>query len=149
MNKILRILFVMYILESLRPHLCRFALALLLGLFASCASTGSAHETDNFYLPLDVELADLGDFFGTVHTWAIEEAVAEVNERIEQASAIKDPAARARRLEQCHDPDAIASAVASQFGNAFTETYTADRSLRGSWAERAYPGKKASHVGIK
>jgi hypothetical protein len=149
MNKILRILFVMHVPGLPRPRLCRFVLALLLGSFALCASTGSAHETDNFYLPLDVELADLGDFFGTVHTWAIEEAVAEVNARIEQASAIKDPAARARRLAQCHDPDAIASAVASRFGDAFTETYKAGRALRGSWAERAYPGKIASHVGIK
>jgi hypothetical protein len=115
MDKILKVLFVMYVPGSPRPRLCRFVLALLLGSFALSASTGSAHETDNFYLPLDVELADLSDFFGTVHTWAIERAVAEVNAKIEQASSIKDSAARAKRLAQFHDPDAIASAVASRF----------------------------------
>ena len=123
-------------------------LVLLLGSFSFCAFRAGAHETDNFYLPLDVELADLGDFLGAVHTRAIEEAVMEVNAEIERALAIKDPATRSRRLERFHDPDKIAAAVARQFRDAFTETVRAERALGGSWTKRAYPGKKAANHAI-
>ena len=125
-----------------------FGLALILGLFSFGSFRAGAHETDNFFLPLDVELADLGDFFGAVHTRAIEEAVQEVNAEIERAIAVQDPAARAQRLEQWHDPDKIAAAVARRFGDAFTETFRAEQGLGGSWAQRAYPGKKAANSGI-
>jgi hypothetical protein len=93
-------------------------------------------------------LADLGDFLGAVHTRAIEEAVQEVNAKIERALATKDPAVRARRLGRWHDPDEIASAVASKFGDAFRETFRVERSLRGEWARRTYPGKLAANSGI-
>lgn len=123
-------------------------LALPLGLFSFCTWQARAHETDNFYLPLEVELADLSDFVGAVHTRAIEEAVTEVNAEIERALALKEPAARARRLERWHEPDRIAAAVAKRFTDAFTETFRVERALSGSWAKRAYPGKQAANHAI-
>ena len=123
-------------------------LVLLLGFFPFCASRVEAHETDNFYLPLDAELADLGDFLGAVHTRVIEEAVAEVNAEIERALAVENPVTRSRRLARWHDPDTIAAAVAKRFRDAFTETWRADRALSGSWIQRAYPGKQAANHGI-
>jgi hypothetical protein len=125
-----------------------FELILLFGSFSFCTFHASAHETDNFYLPLDAELADLGDFFGAVHTRAIEESVMEVNSEIEQAIAIKNPATRAKRLERCHDPEKVAGAVANRFGDAFTETVRVERALKRNWFKRAYPGKKATNHAI-
>jgi hypothetical protein len=88
----------------------RLGLALLLLVpFSFGTLRAFAHETDNFYLPLDAELADLSDFLGAVHTLAIEEAVNEVNAGIERALAIKDPGTRAKRLERWQEPDKIAA----------------------------------------
>jgi hypothetical protein len=123
-------------------------LALLVGSFSFCALRAGGHETDNFYLPLDAELADLGDFLGAVHTRVIEEAVMEVNAEIEQALAAGDPVTRRHRLEEWHDPDKIAAAVARRFRDAFTETWRAERALTGSWTQRAYPGKQAANHAI-
>jgi len=123
-------------------------LVLLLGSFLFFAIRVGAHETDNFYLPLDVEFADLGDFLGAVHTQVIEEAVMEVNAEIERSLATTDPAARSRRLERWHDPDKIAAAVARRFRDSFTETVRAERALSSSWTQRAYPGKQVANHAI-
>ena len=58
-----------------------------------------AAETDNFYLPLDREFADLGDYLELLHTRAIEDAVAGVNNRIERVLQLKDP--ETRQEEEC------------------------------------------------
>lgn len=123
-------------------------LALLLGLVSPAGSRGFAHETDNFFLPLDVELADIGDFLGAVHTRAIEEAVKELNAEIERALADPDPATRAARLERGHDPDRLAAAVARRFGGAFTETFRAEQAVGGDWAKKAYPGQRTANSAI-
>jgi hypothetical protein len=123
-------------------------LVLLMGMFSFCAFRAGAHETDNFYLPLDAEFADLGDFLGAVHTLAIEESVMEVNGEIERTLAVRDPLTRSRRLERLHDPDKLAATVAKRFRDAFTETFRAERTLGGSWTKRAYPGKLAANHGI-
>jgi hypothetical protein len=124
-------------------------LALLLGLVSAEGPRAFAHETDNFCLPLDVEMADLGDYLCAVHTRAIEIAVKEVNVEIERALAQKNPARRARQLERCHDPDAIATAVARQFGAVLAETGCVESAVESAWAKRAYPGKLTDHPGIK
>jgi hypothetical protein len=107
------------------------------------------HETDNFYLPLDVELADLGDFFGALHTWVIEQAVQEANERVERALKKTNPAIREKELEKAHDPELLAHGVATRFGHAFTETFLAAHAMHGSWAREAFPGKEAAHSDYK
>jgi hypothetical protein len=115
----------------------------------SCgASTALADETDNFYLPLDAALADLGEFLEAVHTLALEEAVKEVNAGIEQALRIKDPATRSKRLAQWHEPEALARAVAGRFGATVAETRLVRNALGGSWARRTYPGQATTHSGV-
>jgi hypothetical protein len=79
-----------------------------------------------------------------MHTSAIEEAVAEANAKIERAGAIKDPAARAARIREYHNPEVIVSAVGRRFGAPITETYSAEKTLRGSWGSQSFPGKKVS-----
>lgn len=104
-----------------------------------------ANETDNFFLPLDPEFADLGDFLEAVHTRAIEQGVREVNSRIERALNIKDAAIRARQLAQCQTPDALAGAVAAQFGAAPAETLRIEGALGSSWARQTFPNQWVMH----
>ena len=61
-------------------------------MFFSLVLGASANETDNFFLPLDPEFADLGDYLELVHTRAMEQGVQEVNSRIERALNSKDSA---------------------------------------------------------
>jgi hypothetical protein len=129
--------------RRLKQSAILFVTAILL-----CSFSSAAHETDNFNLPLEHELADLGEFLGTVHTQVIEDAVAEVNTKIEHALSIRDAATRKQRLEEYQSPDAIATAVASRFGGAVTETFKTDQALHGAWTRRAFPGKETAHSGI-
>ena len=47
------------------------ALGWVICLLCFCESTAPAPECDNFFLPLDSELADLGDYFEAVYTLAL------------------------------------------------------------------------------
>lgn len=112
------------------------------------AFTASAHETDNFCLPLDAELADFGVLFEAAHTLALEEAAAEVNARLERALKIKNPVARASQLDRLHDPGTLVTAFMGRFSGAITEAVKTEKALGGSWARRAYPGCKMTHYDI-
>jgi hypothetical protein len=118
------------------------------GLLLSGALPALADETDNFRLPLDSELADLGDFLEAVHTLALEEAVEEVNAGIERALKIKNPETRSQRLARWHEPEALARAVAGQFGATVAETRTVRHAVQGSWARQTYPGFTTVHPAI-
>src|SRR5262245_24148680 len=85
----------------------------------------SAHETDNFYLPLDCELADTGQFLETVHTVALENAVATANASIERALTITDSVSREKSLATWHSAEALAQAFMDQFSAATVETEAA------------------------
>jgi len=108
----------------------------------------AADETDNFYLPLDTEFADIGSFLEALHTRAVEEAVRVVNSRIERALNLKDPARRARALAESHGPDELAEAVISQFGSRLTETMRIEKALQAPWAQRGFPNKTVLHTDI-
>lgn len=136
--------------------ICRFrwgwlrhlGLALVVSLLSFHPCRSGAEETDNFCLPLDVEMADVGDWLGAVHTRALEAAIQEANAGIERALAIQSPAERARQLERWHAPDSLAHAVARQFGAACTESCRVERALRGDWAKRSFPGRKVTNHGL-
>jgi hypothetical protein len=128
-------------IQQLLPRTALAGLAFLLCL-RTCPV--GADETDNFYLPLDKELADLGPFLEAANTIALEEAVAEVNLRIEQALRIEDGSARARRLQELHDPLALANAFVRRFGHPRFEDSQMDRALGGSWARQSFAGRRSS-----
>lgn len=109
----------------------------------------SAHETDNFSLPLDTELADLGPFLEMVHTIALQETLAEVNARLERAVRIKDEAARAKRLQQLHDPLVLVDVFMERFGHPMFEDTQMERALRGAWARQSYAGQKPAHQDLR
>jgi len=105
----------------------------------------SANETDNFYLPLDAEMADIGPFLETVHTMALEQTVAEVNARIEKALRSNDEDVRAASLQQLHDPLVLAKVFLRLFGHPMFEDHQAEHALGGAWAHKVYIGQEASH----
>jgi hypothetical protein len=125
------------------------ALARLAGLLIPGALVASAHETDNFCLPLDTELADLGHFLETVHTMVLQETVADVNACIEKAIRINDHATRAARLRECHDPLTLSKAFMKRFGHPLFEDGQMERALRGAWAHQTYAGQKPSHQDLR
>ena len=107
-----------------------------------------ARETDNFYLPLDIDLADVGDFLEAVHTCVLEEVVKELNSRIERVLRLADPRERASRLDRLHDTATLADALIARFGYFLVEDTRLERALRGSWARKTYPARKTSHGDI-
>jgi hypothetical protein len=130
------------------PWFHRLVLAGLAASLAFGAFPALADETDNFRLPLDSEMADLGEFLEAVHTLALEEAVSEVNAGIEKALKIKDTESRSQRLAKWHEPDALARVVAGRFGVTAAEARAVQNALGGSWARRTYPGLMTSHPSI-
>jgi hypothetical protein len=117
---------------------------LLVGMLAA-----HAHETDNFFLPLDVELADLGDYLEAVHTRALEVAVARVNADIEKALTLRDATARTHRLRQLHDPRALAKAFHEQFSHPMFEDSGLEDALDGNWARQRFAGRETTHQDLK
>ena len=124
-----------------------FLLIALIGTLSLSHLGALADETDNFYLPLDVEMADLGEFLEAVHTLALEEAVQEVNAGIERALRAEDEATRSKRLARAQDPEKLAAAVTKRFGLTVFETRTVGSVLGDSWARKTYPGQMTAHEG--
>ena len=120
----------------------------LLCLLCFWAFTAPAPECDNFFLPLDTEMADLGDYFETVHTLALEEAVGTVNAQIERALNIQDPAKRSEQLARLHRPDALAAALAARFAHPYVEASVMERALETKQARKSFPGQKTLHSAI-
>jgi len=108
-----------------------------------------AHETDNFCLPLDVELADLGNYLEAVHTRALEVAVARVNADIEKAITLRDEAARTNRLRRLHDPLALAKAFHEQFSHPMFEDSGLEDALDGPWARQRFAGRETAYQDLK
>jgi len=120
----------------------RWAPAGLACFFTCWVSCVPAPETDNFSLPLDCSLADLGDYFETVHTLALENAVRVVNARIDCALEIKDARKRTEQLARLHHPDALVTALLGQFNHPYFETGLLENAVGGKTAQAAYPGHR-------
>jgi len=121
-------------------RLIKLAAALLLG-----ATVALARETDNFSLPLTVEMADIANYLETVHTVALQDTVADVNADIEKALREKEPAVREARLARLHDPLTLMDAFVKRFGHPAFEDKQAERVLQSDWARREYSGHAPSY----
>lgn len=120
----------------------RWARAGLASLFTCWVFSVPAPETDNFSLPLDSSLADLGDYFETVHTLALENAVRVVNVRIERALETKDSQKRTQQLARSHHPEVLVAALLDEFSHSYFETGRIEAAVGGEIAHAAYPGHK-------
>ena len=105
-------------------------------------------ETDNFYLPPDMEFADLGDLLESVHTRAIENVVEDVNSRIERALKLKDEGTRTATLARHQSPERLTREIAAQFGSAPIEEARILAMLRGRWARDTFPEQTVRHRDI-
>ncbi len=117
---------------------------LLLGSFAA-----QAHETDNFFVSPDVELADLGDYLEAVHTRALEIAVARVNADIEKAIALQEDTTRTNRLRQLHDPLVLVKEFLDQFSHPMFEDSVLEDALDGKWARQKFVGRETAYQDLK
>ncbi len=102
-----------------------------------------AHETDQYTMPLNVRMADMGDYFDAVHYSALSAAVEKLNKETAAALADKDEARRDAELNRIRSPEHVMEAVFEHFDDAFTEIQDVEFALRGDWVEKVYPGQIA------
>jgi hypothetical protein len=122
-----------------------FAAGLIGAVVCAAGAPASAHETDQYTMPLSTPFADMGDWLDTVHFRAVDRAVRKLNEEVEAALAIEDPQQRAAALHWARRPENAADKVYQSFNDAFTEIMDIENALRGEWARRAYPGLITAH----
>jgi hypothetical protein len=125
-----------------------FVQAVAASLVVLAACRVAAGETDNFSLPLDIELADLGPYLETAHTIALEQTVAEVNARIEKAILSKDETVRAARLTPLHDPLVLSKTFLKLFGYPLFEDKQLEHAVGGAWGSQMYAGHETVHPGM-
>ncbi len=121
--------------------------AMILVAAAGCAllpaAPAQAHETDQYSLPVNRPMADVGDWLDCVHTQAVEKAVRVVNAEIERALRDPDPVQREKSLAWARRPEHLAYVVLDSFNDPFTEILDAEHALRSSWAKDTYRGAYA------
>ncbi len=110
------------------------------------AAAARADETDQYFLPLDRRLADIGDYLDAVHYRAIEEAVGELNDRVRFARSFPDAGARRAGVERLHDPEVVAATVNAAFRDVLSERVLVGEGLTDGALERAYPGRPVVHM---
>jgi len=114
-------------------------------LFLVAVVAAPAHETDNFSLPLDRDLADLGGYLEAVHTKALEDTVTALNTAIEAALADGNETTRQRQLRRLHDPLTLVIEFGRQFSLPMFEDSGLERALDGTWARQSFAGSPTTH----
>jgi hypothetical protein len=115
----------------------------VVGLGLAAPGAAAAHETDQYTMPLDRPMADLGDYFDAVHYAALQAAVEKLNKETAAALADRDPKHGEAELNRVRSPVHVVGAVFQSFDDAFSEIQEVEVALRGDWAEKAYPGQIA------
>ena len=77
--------------------------------------SASAHETDQFSVPVGQDLVDLGDAWNCLLHEAVRRSVDETNEEISAALSIRVPERRRRALAALQSPDHLAQTIRWQF----------------------------------
>ena len=113
---------------------------------ASLCGEARGDETDQFSLPLDRRLVDLGDYLDAVHCRVLETAARELNEGVRRALSMPDDDARAAALARLHDPEVVVAQVTSAFGDVLSERVLLGEALTGSELARAHPGRPVVYM---
>jgi hypothetical protein len=132
-----------------RRAICAAAMAAAARAVVSPTPTCEGHETDQYTLPRDKPMADLGDWLDAAHTRALEKAIKSTNTAIASALRERDPKRREARLASLHDPERITQAVHSQFNDALTEILEVEDAVRGDWARRSHPDQYSANWTVK
>jgi hypothetical protein len=96
-----------------------------------------ANETDQFLLPLDKPMADVGRCLSRAHYEVLETVTRRLNDQIRSAQAMRPGPRRTAELERLHAPRVIANKVREAFGPGFFETIGLENSLDTKSARRA------------
>ncbi|MCC6681296.1 MAG: hypothetical protein IT445_10395 [Phycisphaeraceae bacterium] len=121
---------------------------------AALTGAASAHDTDQFSLPVGQEFADLGDFLNQQVVDGLQKAVDDLNRRmrsvLERDLRSIDPGSRPPMgqtydpegvLERCHSKLGVARAVYDAYGPALTRIEGLEHDLFSSQMQARYPGK--------
>lgn len=100
--------------------------------------TALANETDQFLLPLDRPMADVGRGISRAHYEVLESVVRSVNRQIEDAQEMRAATDRTSRLERLHSPRLLADKVRAAFGPGFFETIGMESALRRGSVKEAF-----------
>jgi len=117
---------------------------IVLGFVLSVAAA-KADETDQYNLPLDLRMADIGDYLDAVHCRAVEAAVRKLNDGVRFARSLDGEADRAAALARLHDPGVVTATVNEAFRDVLSERILVGEGLTSTAIERAYPGKPVVH----
>jgi len=110
------------------------------------AAAALADETDQYSLPVDRRLADVGDYLDLVHCHALERAVVEMNDLVRFARSLENGEARGAALSRAHDPEVVVAVVNSAFRDVLSERVLVGEGLTGEAIERAYAGRTVVYM---
>ena len=110
-------------------------------LLALSARTSWANETDQFTLPTDRALADLGPYIEGVHHEVLTRVAERLNKDLRRA--YRGP--RPQEIRRLTDPGLVADLFRSEFAPGFVETINLENALRRRSMRRAYPDQITAH----
>ncbi len=120
--------------------------ALITALAAAVGSpSGRANETDQFLLPIDREMADVGAYLSNVHYRVLDDFVTRTNVRIRDAKRGRDAETRDAILRQLQSPLAAANHVRAAFGPGFFEMIEIESALRTQRAKSFFGRKMTAY----
>ncbi|MFI4898708.1 MAG: hypothetical protein ACIARR_12905 [Phycisphaerales bacterium JB059] len=118
----------------------------VLGVVLLCLGTlgstpASANETDQFTLPTDQSLADLGPYMEAVHYEILGRVTENLNKDLRRA--YRGP--RPKEIRRLTDPGLVADLFRSEFAPGFIETVNLENALRRRSMRRAFPDQITAH----
>ncbi len=109
----------------------------------ACGVSASAHETDQYTLPVGRPFIEMGPWFSADIRERIASAVDRTNARIRGSLQGGQPTDETRRLQS---PDIIAKAVYDEFPLVINHVETLEINLRSSTVREAHPGGVITHM---
>lgn len=126
----------------------RMSLAAIIGVLIAgvvASPTASfANETDQFLLPTNRELADVGHLLSATHFRVLDDFVTRANAQIRDAKRLTDRSDREAALRRAQSPSTVANRVRAAFGPGFFETLELENVLRTQSAKTLFPDQLAA-----
>lgn len=133
-------------MEQSRRRACTAAAsALATAALIAVPAPSRANETDQFLLPTDRPLADVGAAISMAHYLVLEDFVNRANDRIERAGRARSDTRGRQAIAEAHSPLAVANHVRAAFGPGFFETLELENAFRSSRARSVYAGRPAAY----
>lgn len=121
-----------------------FALSLIAGML-SVPDQVRGNETDQFILPTDREMVDVGSVISAAHFEVLEDYVNRANAKIRDAIRDRDEEHGALLLRNAQSPLTVANHVRAAFGAGFFETLELENAFRSRDAKEMYANELAAY----